>query len=149
MVRKLFQRTFIFVFLILVLSSAVQLEEKNKSAVEAKGPRVLSARDTLRINRAGNPRLSPDGQWVLYTKRTRDMDDKDLKSTTHIWRVRKDGTGRRQMTYGSASCTSPSWFPDGKKIAFLTSRGKAKPSGDQIDSSSRGPKNQVYFMYVE
>ena len=42
-------------------------------AQEEAGPRVLSARDTLRINQVGSPELSPDGEWVVYTLGTRDM----------------------------------------------------------------------------
>ena len=146
MIQKLFQKTFILVFLVFVLSSAAQLAEKNRSAAEPTDPRVLSARDTLRINRVGNPQITPDLQWILYTKTIRDMDDKDLKSTTHVWRVRADGTARRQMTYGSEDCTSPSWFPDGKKVVFLTARVGSKQPDDQPDRSSKAPRNQIYFM---
>lgn len=149
MFKRLFQKTFLLVFLILAISLQVQLAEKKEEPTKTDEPRVLSARDTLRINGVSSPSLSPDGQWVLYTKQIRDMDDKDMKSTTHIWRVRIDGSDRRQMTYGSASCTSPSWFPCGKKIAFITSRSESGPPGAQQAGPDRGPKSQVYFMYVD
>ena len=68
-------------------------------------PRVLSARDTLRIDQVGSPALSPDGEWVAYTVRSRDMDDPDLEAVTHVWRVRVDGTGNRQLTRGPKSAT--------------------------------------------
>jgi dipeptidyl aminopeptidase/acylaminoacyl peptidase len=149
MVKRLFGKTFLLVFLILALSLQVQLAQKKEGLTENEEVRVLSARDTLRINGVSNPRISPDGQWVLYTKRITDMEDKDLESTTHIWRVRIDGSDRRQMTYGSSSCTSPSWFPCGKKIAFISSRDGSAASGAQQPGPGRGPKSQVYFMYVD
>jgi len=149
MVYRLFQKTFIVIFLLFAFFPSAQLAEEKKNEEKSQEPRVFSARDTLRIKRVSNPRLCPAGQWVLYTKQTRDMDDKDMKSFTHIWRVQVDGSGRRQITYGSESCISPSWFPDGKKIAFLTSRGKVKKTNDQSSSSNGGPKNQIYFMYAD
>lgn len=149
MVHRSFQKNFAVIFLVFVLSLSAFLAAKNVDAKKQTEPRVLSARDTLRINRVSNPCLSPDGQWVLYTKETRDMDDKDLKSITHIWRVRVDGSERRQMTYGSENCASPSWFPDRKKIAFLSARGEPKESGDQEESPPEDRRNQIYFMYAD
>ena len=101
-------------------------------------PRVLSARDTIRINEVGSPTLSPDGNWVLYTVRARDMDDDDLEALTHIWRARLDGTDNRQLTRGPHSATSPAWSPDRSHIAFLAAR------GDGPDES-----RQVYLMRAD
>jgi len=109
----------------------------------------MSARDTLRISQVSSPRLSPDGKWVLYTETARDMDDKEMKTTTHIWRVHIDGTERRQMTRGEQSSTSPAWLPDGKRFAFLSSRGKAKPAEDQATEPGEGPKSQVFFIFAD
>lgn len=118
-------------------------EEKSKESQEA---RVLSAWDTLRFRQVSSPRISPDGRWVLYTKQVRDMEDKDLKSVRHIWRVRIDGTERRQMTYGEQSCGSAEWFPDGKRFAFISSRGKAEAGSK---TGSQGPKSQVFVMHFD
>ena len=112
--------------------------------------RVLSARDTLRINSVGSPTLSPDGNWVLYTQSERDMTDEidledEFERTTHIWRVNSDGTSRRQMTRGDQDANSPQWLPEGNRMAFLASRGGKKSGGDDDD----GPKQQVYFMYLD
>ncbi|MFQ5740385.1 MAG: TolB family protein [Acidobacteriota bacterium] len=98
-------------------------------AKDSSPPQVLSARDTLRINRVGAPTLSPDGNWVLYTQRTRDLKDEEMKALTHIWRVRVDGSERRQMTFGSESCSSPAWFSDGRRMAFLSSRVQKQGKG--------------------
>ena len=61
-------------------------------AQAGQDPRVLSAKDTLRLNQVGSPTLSPDGEWVLYTQRTRDMEDDQFEARTQVWRVRVDGT---------------------------------------------------------
>ncbi len=103
---------------------------------------LMSARNTLRINSVGSPALSPDGKWVLYTLSERDMEDNDLKRTTHIWRIAVDGTQARQMTWGKESCSSPLWTPDGSKLAFLSSRGEAPDKKEETGK-------QVFFMHAD
>jgi len=126
---------FVFLFFTPFLSAE---EEKGKEEVVD----VLSARNTLRINSVSGPTLSPDCKWVVYTKRERDMESEDLKAVTHIWHVHVDGSQRRQMTRGASSCSSPSWFPDGNKIAFLSS---SKKTGDAGGES----KTQIFFMHMD
>ncbi len=103
------------------------------SQEEAQSDR-LAAEDSLRIRNVGGVRISPDGEWVLYTVGVRDMDDDDLERRTHLWRVRIDGTGGRQLTHGETSAGSPRWFPAGDKIAFTRSA-----DGD----------SQVFAMYTD
>jgi dipeptidyl aminopeptidase/acylaminoacyl peptidase len=127
-------------------------EQAAQAALQAPvpaSPRVLSSRDTLRLSQVSSPRLSPDGAWVLYTQATRDMEDKEMKMVTQIWRTRLDGTERRQMTQGEQSSTSPAWLPDGKRFAFLSSRGKTSPGETEGGERGEGPKSQVFFIYAD
>lgn len=114
-------------------------------------PRYMTARDTLNFANVGAPAISPDDQWVLYTRTVRDFDDAQWRQRTHIWRVKMDGTGARQLTFGNDNTTSPQWFRDGSKIAFLSSRvapgGAAAPSAPA--AGAEGPASQVYFMYTD
>ncbi len=126
-------------FLFLFFAAFISAQEKTG---EEEVLDVMSAQNTLRINSASNPTISPDGEWIVYTQRQRDMESEDLKSTTHIWKVHVGGTQRRQMTRGANSCSSPFWFPDGEKIAFLSS---SKKTGDPDKDS----KSQIFFMYTD
>ncbi|NKB89070.1 MAG: prolyl oligopeptidase family serine peptidase [Acidobacteria bacterium] len=94
----------------------------------------FSAHDTLRINNVGGPRISPDGEWILYTVAVRDLEDEDLARATQLWRIGVDGTGQRQLTHGEGSSGSPRWFPSGDKFAFTRT----------IDG-----KSQVWAMYTD
>ena len=107
-------------------------------AQAGQDPRVLSAKDTLRLNQVGSPTLSPDGEWVLYTQRTRDMEDDQFEVRTQVWRVRVDGTARRQLTRATSDSRAPAWSPDGALVAFLAARG----DGDDAPS-------QVYVLPVD
>src|SRR3954467_14058894 len=37
----------------------------------------------------------------------------------HLFTINADGTGERQLTFGSASDSQPAWSPDGTRLAFV------------------------------
>jgi dipeptidyl aminopeptidase/acylaminoacyl peptidase len=113
-------------------------------------PRLMTVRDAQNMASIGAPAISPDGQWVLYTRTVRDWNDAQLWTRTHIWRVRIDGTGARQLTFGDANTTAPAWFPDGTRIAFASSRGAAAPAaGATPAAGGEGATSQIYVMYTD
>jgi dipeptidyl aminopeptidase/acylaminoacyl peptidase len=119
-------------------------------APQSAKPRLMTVRDTQSMVSVGGPAISPDNQWVLYTRGVRDWDDAQLRSRTHIWRVKIDGTSPRQLTFGDANTTSPAWFPDGTRIAFLSSRGPAPAAGQApAPAGGEGGGNQIFLMYTD
>jgi dipeptidyl aminopeptidase/acylaminoacyl peptidase len=89
--------------------------------VTAQAPRPMGIVDLLNIPRLSEPRLSPDGRDVLYTRA--DADWKNGKRISHIWRAHVGGGDPIQLTTGADGETSPRWSPDGKTIAFVAKRG--------------------------
>jgi dipeptidyl aminopeptidase/acylaminoacyl peptidase len=85
----------------------------------------------IKMHRVAEPQISPDGKWVVYTVATPDMDAN--RNVTNIWMVSASGGAAAQLTQ-SGHDSSPVWSPDGKTIAFL---------------SSRGGETQVYVLSLE
>ena len=87
--------------------------------------------DMIKMHRVAEPQISPDGKWVAYTLATPDMDAN--RNVANIWMVSTSGGARQQLTQ-SGRDSSPVWSPDGKTIAFL---------------SSRSGESQVYLLSLE
>src|SRR5260370_38316979 len=85
----------------------------------------------ITLRRVAEPQVSPDGKWVAYTVATPDQEAN--RNASNIWVVSTTGGAPMQLTQ-SGHDTSPVWSPDGKTLAFLSSR-----NGD----------SQVYLLSME
>jgi dipeptidyl aminopeptidase/acylaminoacyl peptidase len=88
----------------------------------AQSPRGMTPADTLRVASVGDPQISPDGAWVVYTVSTVDGDG----ARTSLW-MAQAGEPRRApevLLGGDWGASRPRWSPDGRRLAFLAVRNR-------------------------
>src|SRR5438552_1191477 len=82
--------------------------------------RAITIDDYLVLKSVGNPQLSPDGKWVAYTVTEQSL--KDNRGITRIWLADVGSGAVRQLTAGPGSDRQPRWSPDGRTLAFVSTR---------------------------
>ena len=88
--------------------------------------RAITFEDYIALKTVSDPQLSPDGKWVAYTVATPSLQDN--RNVARVW-IAEVATGRsRPLTGGPGSDRQPRWSPDGKTLAFISTR----ESGAQV-----------------
>jgi dipeptidyl aminopeptidase/acylaminoacyl peptidase len=88
--------------------------------------RAITFDDYIALKSVSDPQLSPDGKWVAYTVSIPSLQDN--RNVARVW-VAEVATGKsRQLTNGPGSDRQPRWSPDGKALAFVSTR----DSGAQV-----------------
>jgi dipeptidyl aminopeptidase/acylaminoacyl peptidase len=104
--------------LLAIPSLAAQSDRGSTSAKDR-----LTLQGYLDLEDVQDPRLSPDGQHIIYTRRW--VDKLNDRWESSLWMMRVDGSHNRFLVNGS----NPQWSPDGTRIAYLA---KGEPSGTQL-----------------
>jgi dipeptidyl aminopeptidase/acylaminoacyl peptidase len=111
-----------------------------RAARETSTKRGITPEDYFAFEFLGDPRLSPDGQWVAYVVTT--VDQKQNRRLSQIWLVSTDGSrAPRQFTTSPQSSTSPRWSPDSRTLAFLSARPSASDGAAQSTQGTPTPSS--------
>ncbi len=116
-------RCIAFCLLICALHLPVQAQE-SASKPAPSIPRPITIDDFFQIRDVSQPELSPDGQWVAYTVRTKML--KEDKNEQRLWMISTRGGDAIPLTGEGVSSSHPRWSPDGKYLSFLSARDGGK-----------------------
>src|ERR1700726_4718666 len=90
---------------------------------QAKHP--FTFEDMMKLKRVGEPEVSPDGKWVIFS--VVDVNLEANTKTPHIWIVLTAG-GQEREIIADQDADRPRWAPDGKRFAFIST----KEGGSQV-----------------
>ena len=92
-------------------------------AAQSRPVNKLKLEQFFDIESVSNPRISPDGTRIIYTRGW--VDKVNDRRQSDMWIMNADGSKNRFLTEGSGAV----WSPDGTRIAFTR---QGEPRGTQI-----------------
>jgi dipeptidyl aminopeptidase/acylaminoacyl peptidase len=106
--------------------------------------------DIVQCEQVGELQISPDCRWAVWTKSVADKEKGEFVS--NLVRASLAQKEEIELTRGAESCHNPKWSPDGRHVAFLTSRPspKTKPStpseGSKPSDGEEKTKPQLWLI---
>jgi dipeptidyl aminopeptidase/acylaminoacyl peptidase len=114
-----------------ILLSLLVLAVALPALAQAKHPFTFD--DMMKLKRVGDPQVSPDGKWVIFS--VVDVNLEANTKTPHIWIVSLASGGAdassaqaERILIADQDADRPRWAPDGKRFAFLST----KEGGSQV-----------------
>jgi dipeptidyl aminopeptidase/acylaminoacyl peptidase len=102
----------------LALIGAAHLAPPASLLAQTKQP--ITFEKFLALEISGDPRLSPDGATVAFTISMPSLQEN--RNISRVWIAPVSGGSPRQIPNGAGSDMAPRWAPDGRSVAFVSTR---------------------------
>ena len=93
-------------------------------------PKMMQPNDIYRMKQVRQPKVSPDGKWILYS--LSQVDSAKDKNVSKLYMVGIDGKETICLTEQTKNPGSHDWSPDGKYISFLASSKESESTARQL-----------------
>ena len=103
-------------------------------------PRPARPDDLYRLAVPFDPRLSPDGQPVVFTVKRTPVGQRRLPATRSGSAPTDGATPARQLTIGSGRTVDRASRPDGRTLAFISDRRLLRRGGARPAEGGQGPR---------
>ena len=79
--------------------------------------KTFQAEDVFELEYANDPRISPDGKYIVYERRSSNIMTDSMRS--NIWIIKSDGTQNRPLVSGNTHAATPRWSPNADRLVYL------------------------------
>ncbi|HTP32114.1 MAG TPA: S9 family peptidase [Candidatus Acidoferrales bacterium] len=116
--------------------------------------RPIELADYYRVETAATTAISPDGRWVVFVRNT--IAESDNGHHSELWISPSDGSApATRLTTPAFNASAPRWSPDGKVLAFRSTRrasapGAAEPAGRGGGRrGAAGGESDIWFLRMD
>jgi dipeptidyl aminopeptidase/acylaminoacyl peptidase len=106
----------------------------------------IGPNDIYRMSTISSPKISPEGNWVLYSASS--IDSAKDKFSSKLYMVSADGKETVTLTEQTKGTSNYNWSPDGKYISFLAA-GKEEEEGAQLYLMDRRGGEPIQVTHIK
>ena len=108
----------------------------------AEENKTFDPMDVFELEWASDPQVSPDGETIVYVRRSNDIMKDRVRS--NLWQIKRSGKNHRPLHSGFKNSYSPRWSPDNTRIAFVSNNsGSTQIHMHWVDSGETTVISQV------
>ena len=113
------KKTALIIFALIISVNFSYAQESGISVSEKDG-KLFTAKDLMQTKRLGDPQISPDGTKLLARIGIPSIAENKINNDIYVFDI--NGSSKKRIVDNDASDYNARWSPDGKKIAFISTR---------------------------